>query len=170
MNCPGGPSERDFNTGECLYSHQPKGRYNKPFTQSWNDMKYVWILSFWNFWSYIHLIHHFGNSYKYRFYFYHPSHVYRSSPMSSHFVRSMILMRKGWILQRCNQAWNKIVVLNCWWKGWNRISSSWWTVQWITWTFLFCMQWNIKFTHVLHKNWIYNDFFCKVWRNIFLNI
>lgn len=104
-------------------------------------------------------------------FFYHPSHVYRSSPMSSHFVRSMILMRKGWVLQRCNQAWNKIVVLNCWWKGWNRISSSWWTVQWITWTFLFCMQWNIKFTHMYCINIeYYNDFFCKVWRNIFLNI
>ncbi|ODM96770.1 hypothetical protein Ocin01_09915 [Orchesella cincta] len=60
VNCPGGPAERDFNTGECLYSSQPKGRFNKPFTQ-WNDL----------------------------------NHVYRSSPMSTHFVRSMILMRKG---------------------------------------------------------------------------
>ncbi|CAL8095610.1 unnamed protein product [Orchesella dallaii] len=43
LNCPGGPSERDFNTGECLYSSQPKGRYNKPFTQ-WNDLKYAYFM------------------------------------------------------------------------------------------------------------------------------
>jgi len=36
-HCPGGSSERDFNTGQCLHSFQPNGRH-KPYSQ-WNSLK-----------------------------------------------------------------------------------------------------------------------------------
>jgi hypothetical protein len=35
-HCPGGSSERDFNTGECIHSFQSQGRH-KPYSQ-WNSL------------------------------------------------------------------------------------------------------------------------------------